>query len=633
MEKQKLFADFPPVSTEAWEAVIKTDLRGADYDKKLVWKSQEGFPVKPYYRAENLTNKSINNSEPGVFPFLRGNKTSANNWEVRFIIEVDDPVAANKKALHFLNRGVTSIEFLFNAHFFAKSKPGKELISTLFEGIYLDCIEINFNAGQHSLELIKLFREYATSNGFDPQTLRGSITLDIFNNLIKTGKFYKDKDNDVQLFKETLNFCLLNLSNFRSIAINTSAFGDSGALITQEIAFALSAASEYLDILTKEGISIDKLLSEIHFTLSAGSDFFSEIARLRAFRFLWAKLAEAWKPTGKEHALAYINSVSSNWNQTVYDAHVNLLRNTTSAMSAILGGADSVCIKPFDSVFRNSNEFSERIALNTQLILKEEVWLDKVIDPAAGSYYIESLTEAIILQSWIIFLDIEKQGGYLVCLKKGAIQDMVTNTSKNRINNVSSKKEILLGSNQFPNYNELALSFIEKEINKSNQPEGSSDIKMLEAIRASSELENLRLRTEKHDFRPKVFMLTIGNPIMRLARANFSCNFFACGGFEVIDNLGFDSAESGVEMALKNNADIIVVCSSDEEYPVNVPEIYSVLTLKSVNQSRKPILVVAGAPACMDELKSKGIDHFIHVRSNLVQTLAAYQKELGIKEI
>jgi methylmalonyl-CoA mutase len=631
IDKQKLFNEFPPISTQEWESVIKSDLRGADYDKKLIWKSQEGFPIKPYYRAEDLANKSLFQSSPGVFPFLRGNKTNANNWEVRFSIEVADPAEANQKALYFLNRGVSSLEFSFKPGFFEKSKLNQELISSLFQGIYLDSIEISFDAGSHSLALLELFIEYAQTNGFDPGNLRGSVNYDPFTNLVKTGNFFLNEAEDIRLCRDNIRHCLIHLPKFRTIGVNTAIFGDSGALITQEIAFALAAGSEYLDLLCKGSFSVDEILQKIHFTFSTGSDFFAEIARLRAFRFLWSKLAEAWNFENKENAKTYIHSISSNWNQTIYDAHVNLLRNTTSTMSAILGGADSLEIRAFDSVFRFSNEFSERIAINIQLILKEESWLDKVLDPAAGSYYIENLTQAIIQQSWIIFIELEKQGGYLTGLKKGLIQEMVEATAKSRISNVSSRKEIILGTNQFPNYNEIVSSLIEKEIFTS-QTSGRKSVKNLDQLRSSSEIESIRLKSEMHGHRPKAFMLTIGNPIMRLARANFSCNFFACGGFEVIDNIGFDNAESAVEAAIKNKSDIIIVCSSDEEYTEIVPEIDSLLSLKYIGKAKKPILVVAGAPPCMEDLKSKGIDHFVHVRSNLVQTLKSFQTELGIGE-
>jgi len=269
--------------------------------------------------------------------------------------------------------------------------------------------------------------------------------------------------------------------------------------------------------------------------------------------------------------------------------------------------------------------------LNTQLILKEEAWLDKVVDPAAGSYYIENLTEEIIQQTWKIFLEIEKQGGYLACLKKGIIQEMVESTAKNRVDNVGSRKEIILGTNQYPNFSEIANSIIEIEI-LAPSSSGKEDFKSLSPLRASAELEIIRLRSEKHVPRPTAFMLTIGNPVMRLARANFSCNFFACGGFEVVDNIGFDTIETGLDAALKINPDFLVLCSSDEEYAEIGPEVDRLLSLKYAGKSKKPILVVAGAPPCMEELKSKGIDHFIHMRSNLVQTLLAYQSELGIRD-
>ena len=290
-----------------------------------------------------------------------------------------------------------------------------------------------------------------------------------------------------------------------------------------------------------------------------------------------------------------------------------MLRTQTEAMSASLGGVDSMTVLPFDSVYQKPDEFSERIARNQQLLLKEESHFDKVADPAAGSYYIETLTYSIAEQAWKLFLEIEEKGGFFAEVQNGNVQADLKATADKRLKNVSSRREVLLGTNQFPNFSEISGK---KPVEKPEREENT-----LEFVRAAEEFEALRFATEAAAKRPKVFMLTIGNLAMRLARAQFSSNFFACAGYEIIDNLGFESVQEGVEAARKADADIIVLCSSDEEYSDFAPQAYELT-------KEKEILVVAGAPASMDELKAQGIEHFIHVRTNVLEALQGFNSLL-----
>jgi methylmalonyl-CoA mutase len=298
-----------------------------------------------------------------------------------------------------------------------------------------------------------------------------------------------------------------------------------------------------------------------------------------------------------------------------------MLRTQTEAMSAVLGGVNSLTVLPYDAAFKNSGEFSERIARNQQLLLKEESHFDKVVDPAAGSYYIETLTNKIAEQAWKIFIETEENGGFYQAVKTGTVQKTIKTMAVSRLKAVSARREILLGTNQFPNFNEIAEK-PQKDINK-HVCTGDAKIETLPPLRAAQEFEDLRFSTQNAAKRPVAFMLTIGNLAMRLARAQFSCNFFACAGYEVIDNLGFKTVEEGVAAAEKAGADIIVLCSSDDEYAELAPVAF--------NASKgKAILVVAGAPACMDELKNLGIEHFINVKSNVLETLKSFNKLLGI---
>ena len=256
------------------------------------------------------------------------------------------------------------------------------------------------------------------------------------------------------------------------------------------------------------------------------------------------------------------------------------------------------------------------------MLLKEEAHFDKVVDPAAGSYYIENLTVSIAKQAWDLFLQVEEEGGMLAAVKVGKVQEAINESNVKRHEAVSKRKEVLLGTNQFPNFNELSDGKTPADAQAA--PEGEKAIQTLTFNRAASEFEALRMQTEKSGKRPKAFMLTIGNLAMRQARAQFSCNFLACAGYEVIDNLGFPTIEEGVDAAMKAGADIVVLCSSDDEYAE-----YGVPAFQAVNG--RALFIVAGAPTCMDELKAAGIEHFIHVRCNVLETLKEYNAKLGIK--
>jgi methylmalonyl-CoA mutase len=293
-------------------------------------------------------------------------------------------------------------------------------------------------------------------------------------------------------------------------------------------------------------------------------------------------------------------------------------------MSAILGGTDSLTLEPFDIVFRHPDEFSERIARNQQLILKEEASFDKVADPAAGSYYIENLTTLIAENAWKLFLEVEDKGGFLACLKSGYIQDRLSESGTKRRNDTSKRKTILLGTNQYPNTQEKISDTVDiNRIFVKKSLAGNPEVSPITLFRGSQQYDKLRIAVDRAGKRPAVFLLQIGNTAMRKARAQFSANFFGCAGYQIIDNPGFDTIDEAVKQALQAKAEIVVICSSDDEYSLLAPEIHN--RLKDT-----AIIVVAGNPASIDELKSKGLENFIHVRSNVIEILKDFNKRLGI---
>ena len=617
--KEKLFSDFSPVTTEQWMEKVTADLKGADFEKKLVWKTNEGFKVKPFYRKEDLEGLKTTDALPGEFPYLRGNKKDNNEWLVRQEIRVDDVKDANAKALDILNKGIDSLSF----HVKAKELNAAYL-EMLLEGICAECVELNFSTCQgHVVDLANLLVEYFQKKGYDLNKLHGSINFDYLNKMLAKGK---EKGSLVDTAKALIAATAV-LPEYRVINVNALTLNNAGAYIYQELGYALAWGNEYMNQLTEAGIPAATVAKKIKFNFGISSNYFLEIAKFRAGRMLWADIVNSYLAEGdcKCAAQMKIHAETSSFNLTVFDSYVNLLRTQTEAMSAALAGVDSMTVVPFDKAYETPNDFSERLARNQQLLLKEESHFDKVIDPAAGSYYIENLTVSIAKQAWDLFLAVEDEGGFYAAVKAGKVQGAVNASNKARHEAVAKRKEILLGTNQYPNFTELAGEKRPLEAvcccGGGHHDTCEKDVPSLNFDRAASEFEALRLQTETSGKRPKAFMLTIGNLAMRQARAQFSCNFLACAGYEVVDNLGFSTVEEGVEAAVAAKADIVVLCSSDDEYAE-----YAVPAFKALNG--RAMFIVAGAPACMDELKAAGIENFIHVRVNVLETLKEYNAKL-----
>ncbi|MDM8305994.1 methylmalonyl-CoA mutase small subunit [Phocaeicola salanitronis] len=620
-KKEKLFSDFPEVSTQEWMDKIQTDLKGADYEKKLVWKTNEGFKVKPFYRQEDIEGLKTLDALPGEFPYVRGNKKNDNTWYIRQNIRVENPEEANRKALDLLNKGIDSLGF----HLKGKD-VSRELLDTLLKDIHCDCIELNFTTCQrHTVELAQLLAAYFKEKGYDPKNIYGSVNFDPISKMLQKGK---DVSPIIGLASEVVN-ALAEWPHFRCIGVDALRLNNSGAYIYQELGYALAWGNEYLNRLIDTGVPVDLAAGKIKFNFGISSNYFMEIAKFRAARMLWADIVKAYQPEEDNACQMHVHAITSTFNMTLFDSYVNLLRSQTEAMSAAIAGVDSMTVTPFDSVYETPNEFSERLARNQQLLLKEESHFNRIVDPAGGSYYIENLTVSIAKEAWNLFLQTEDEGGMVKAIQNESVQNAVNQSNKARHEAVSRRKEILLGTNQYPNFTELAggkapLEHVCGCGGKEHHHDEEASFAKLDIARAASEFEALRLETEHSGKRPKAFMLTIGNLAMRQARAQFSCNFLACAGYEVIDNLGFASVEEGIEAALKAQADIVVLCSSDDEYAQYAIPAYQAL-------AGRAMFIVAGAPACMEELKAAGIENFIHVRCNVLETLREFNKQLLVK--
>ena len=623
-----LFAEFPPVTAEQWDEVIVKDLKGADYDKKLVWKTPEGFNVRPFYSAKDLDGLAHLKYAPGEFPYVRGVR-SDNKWKVAQAFTPDSRGVAidNASILDALMRGVDSIVYKVKSEGLSDSD-----FEILTRGILLPHVEINFKTccSDNAKKLIEQVIAKAKSEKWDAKEIKGSINYDPLRKLTLKGTFGAN-GNAFESVKALIE-ASETLPQFRPVGVNPYIFQNAGSTIVQELAFGLAMGNEYLAQLSDMGLDAAKVAAKLRFTFAVSSNYFAEIAKFRAARMLWAEIVKAYGETSccnKEKCCGTkmkIHALTSGWNQTVYDAHVNILRGTTEAMSAALAGVDSLEVTPFDAPYAGVNDFSSRISRNTQLLLKEESYFDRVTDPSAGSYYIENLTASIAAEAWKLFREIEDKGGYIASFKEGYIQSLVKASAQKKNASIATRRDTLLGTNQYPNFTErLGVKTIDAAAQEKKCCCGceKTETEPIEIYRGSMAFENLRFKTEKSGKTPKTFMLTFGNLAMCRARAQFSCNFFACAGFDVIDNNRFASIDEGVNAAMKIGADIVVACSSDDEYTDSVPAIAQQL-------AGKAILVVAGEPACKPELEAKGITHFISMKSNVLETLKEYQKELKI---
>lgn len=614
--REKLFTEFQAPTTQEWLDKIQVDLKGADFQKRLVWRTPEGFSVQPFYRKENVDKLQTPNALPGEFPFVRGNKKNDNTWYIRQEINAADAGAANAKAKEILNKGIDSLSFKI---------PGKsvsaEHVEQLLDGIYCDCVELNFSTcKRHSVELAQLLVSYFESKGYDKEKIVGSIDWDPMEKIVMKGK----DAEPILKFAPALVDTFKDYPNFRCVTVNAVSLNNSGAYIVQELGYALAWGNEYMQQLVDAGVEPTLAARKIKFNMGVSENYFMEIAKFRAGRMLWAQIVKQYEPKCDCACKMCVNAVTTSYNMTLFDAHVNLLRSQTETMSAALGGVHSIVVTPFDAAYEEPNDFSERIARNQQLLLKEECHFNTVVDPSAGSYYIEQLTTSLAAEAWKLFLKVEEEGGFLSSIKAGTVQDDINATNEKRHTLAAQRREFILGTNQFPNFTEKSEGkMLRVKVCGCGHKEETA-YKAINTSRLAADFETLRIATENADKQPVAFMLTIGNLVWRQARAQFSCNFLAAAGYKVMDNLGFSSVEEGVDAALAAGADIVVLCSSDDEYAEFAVPAYKYL-------DGCAMFVVAGAPACTDELKAAGIENFIHVKVNQLETLKMYNEKLGIK--
>lgn len=665
-----LLDTFPAVADESWRAAVEADLKGADFDKKLVWQTFEGLKVQPYYRGPALEGLGYLESAPGQQPWHRGPSPDGNAWSIVQEVASPQPLAANAAAREALEGGADGVCFVCEP--VEKGVRGVNLqtlddMSALLGGLPLDRAEIHIQAKSFALPLLGSLLAALEESKADPAALRGSVDYDPLADLIRQGAISGSREEIFFQTAKVLEYCAANLPRLRVLSIQGGVWLEAGGSAVQEIAFVLAALSCYLNGLRERGAGLETLLPRLQVQFSVGSTYFMEIAKLRTARMLIARVLGAYLGDGVAVPAVPVLARGASFYKALYDPHTNLLRATTEAMAAAIGGADAIVAPPFESVYRNPDATALRLSRNIQLLLKHEAYLDKVADPAAGSYLFETLTDSLAAASWKLFQEVEAMGGFLSAAANGFLQREIAAVASKKRQAIASRRQVLLGVNQYPNLQEAALGRLHPQgMTSSAEPNrrpfhaDSSDVlpalkeafkagvvlgdaltalgrkenlvaQPVRAFRAAEGFEAIRLRTERyaavHGHSPTVFLLKTGDLAMRQARAGFISNFFGCAGFSVVDNLGFTSAADGVEAAVAAKADIVVLCSADAEYVGLATEACPLLKEKLP----KAQIVVAGYPKdALDALRDLGVDDFVHIRSVAEETLIAYQRKLGI---
>jgi len=580
MTNERLLGDFPPVSTADWEAAIARDLKGADYQKRLIWRTEEGLAVKPYYRADDLKDLAALRPAPGEFPFRRGSRPGG-NWIIREEIDAADAAEANRAACAAIAAGAEGIAFTS-----LSISTSAELDAALAN---LDPVPVHFQAADEKLIGFLMERSKLRRSGASLST-----GCDALANTESAAEIVRAAPD-----------------GFVPFTIDAS-FEEKGATGIEEIGFALAAGIDFLAGLAERGVDLNRAAGALEFEFAAGANYFFQIAKLRAFRVLWARAAECFG-AAPENARARIAARTSRWNKTVYDPHANSLRATTEAMAAILGGADAVSVAPFDECFKEPDEASRRLARSTQLLLKHEVLLDRVADPGGGAYYIEAITDDLCREAWAKMQEIELRGGFRKAQAEGMISQAIEGALAAREAAVEKRRRVFIGTNQFADPAEQVLERVDTSW-MNGRPRGTRAY------------ENLRLRTEWHAAEtsktPRVLLAEIGDPKMRSARASFARNFFACAGFAISNKRFISTAKIA-----QADAELIVLCSADEEYA----RIAARLMPKLKSLGRSTPVIVAGNPANAPELEAAGIAGFVHMRSDPVEVLSKWQERLGIR--
>ena len=619
-------------ASATWKKTVEAELKGVPFEKKLVTRTFEGIALQPLYTRTDLAGLPDLEKPPGVAPYLRGTRPlgyKVCRWEVAQEISASEPAAFNSALLADLMGGQDSVALTCAGEGLSgvliNDRP---CLQTALAGVELGVLPVHLRIASQVGPLAENYLALAKANGVTGERLMGSVTADPLASWVRNGSISGGLDAGMAGVVDWTTHAATVAPKLHTVAIDATVWAEAGGTSTQELAFALAALCDYLRAFKTRGRAISEVAPRLRFSFAIGPQFFTEIAKFRAFRPLLSRVITAYGAAPEAAGKVAVHAATGRWNKTLLDPHVNMLRVTTEALSAVLGGCDSLHIAPYDELAGRSDTVSRRIARNVHTLLAEEFAFTQTADPAGGSFYVEKLTDEIARKAWALFQDIEGRGGLIAALRAGYPQSLVAKVAGEKAASIANRRLGIIGTNLFPNLREKPLVAAPFTPAHSGTPE----IIPLPAIRASSEIEALRSAADafalRTGARPKVFLAKMGPVLQHKARADFSAGFFAVGGFEPLGKLTFDTAEAAALAAAASGASIAVLCSTDETYPELAPAF--VRAAKAANPALTVIL--AGLPADAAQVavfREAGFDDFIHVRANLTAVLATLLKKIG----
>lgn len=704
-----LFAEFPPPAPTDWRRVAEESLEGAPFEKKLVTRTPEGIDLQPIYTRADAGAAA--GEWPGLPPYGRGAVAlgaRAHGWRICQELPYGSPPEFNAALLQDLNRGQNAVHLLLDMATRLgldpdEARPGEVggcglSLATLddfaraLRGVDLTAVPVHVPAGLSALPLAAMFAAAMIEQGRKPTDLHGAVLADPFSEWLGRGSLPAGLPPAYDDMAVLTEWASRTGSPLRTVGVTAGHWADAGGSAVHELAFGLATGVDYLRALAERHITPERAAPRFLFTFASGSHFFMEVAKFRAARLLWERAVNATGASAEAGRLV-CHARTSLWNKTVLDPHVNLLRATTEAFAAVIGGCASLHVAPFDECFRVPDDFSRRLARNIQLILAEECGLGRVVDPAGGSWYVEALTRQLATKAWALFQEVEQRGGMAAAIRAGFPQETVAKLAAERLGAVETRRDGIIGTNLHPDLKEQPAAvnlpdYVALASRRARQvcayrmataPERDAEVmarladllgatpanimrRLIEAFghgatlgevgkvlrsgavdeppvarlrirRRAEPFERLRQRSDaflaRTGARPRVFLANLGPRKQHAARAEFSAGFFAAGGFEVVANKGFDTPAAAAAAAREAGAPIVVICSTDDTYPALVPPLAGALKAGP----NPPLVVLAGlpaTPALQEQFRAAGVDEFIHLRANCAQLLARFQDQLGL---
>ncbi|QIZ68293.1 methylmalonyl-CoA mutase family protein [Geobacillus subterraneus] len=666
-------AAFPAPPMEEWEQEAERSLKGKPLER-LVTMTYENIAVKPLYTRRDVEALGPLEQYPGFGHYVRGARPEGYRgepWKVSQEISAASPSDWNEAVKHDLARGQTEIHFALGRLPFAVESV--EDVAAMLDGVPLHRYSLRVDAGARSLPFLALLAAYFKERGVLLSSVRGAIGMDPLGAWAEQGTLPCSLERLADEMAEVTKWAMEQMPAVRTIFVRGEPYHNGGANAVQELAFSLASAVEYIRAGLDRGLTIDDIATRMQVSLAVGADFFMEIAKLRAARRLFAQVIEAFGGSESSRRIE-LHVRTSPFTKTVYDPYVNMLRAGAEAFAAVVGGADGVHVSPFDEAIGLADAFSRRIARNTQLILLEEAHLSQVIDPAGGSYYVETLTANLAEAAWKLFQQVEEKGGMKQALQDGFVQSEVGAVAKRRLERVKQRKEKIVGTNVYANLEETPIEkpkqtavnmvlpldeqrvadirrtlvggkWMETMIRAARRRATAREmaaalvdgnevaaIAPIHTRRLAEPFERLRKAAEEHAERTgsrlSVHLINLGPLVRHQARADFIAGLFAAGGVAAERSDGFASVEEAIEWVRNTNGTHYIVCGADDDYPGFVPALAE--AFKQAKPNAK--LYVAGKPP--EELENTyadaGVDGAIHLGSNAYDVIVAFFTERGV---